>query len=426
MSQAANLAHLMDDFFAGAEDGLDISDGLSINPKFRPGEPAKVALLGAGNLCGYFAAVCKAYGWKVSLWTDPAHATSFNIMRDAGKIRVAGKIATLGQSGFQVDFCDTLEEALAGANIVIPTLPADALPDLFRQMASTFSGPLAHEPTVFEYLVLTPASLKSLAARQIFGPDHPVHIIELMSASITAKFNRQDNIANLKAIKKTFEYATLEDRPDRLDLINRLFFNDSIVKMDMLSLFLNSPGSRLHQLCASSGYHDLQTHFPDPNARFYRDVIGSEATGVELIEYDAAMNEVATVYGREAGYVPLVAYLNRTYPNNPPFQNRPYASVTDWARSNGPQNATHMMPDPEPSRLVSHRFVTEDGLQSCIHERLANLPGANVSEGSKQVLTATVNNINRNTRTDIRATVPWADYGLTDGQTMGGFLAQFE
>jgi hypothetical protein len=372
-----------------------------------------VAILGIGALSATYVVILSALGFTVRLWADPAHRTQYRAMQTKGSVDTAASV----KGSFRVTFCDKLVDALRDAEMVFATTPTYALTPLFREMKTLYDGPLASSFSNFTSLFIVPACLEAPGARLIFGRPDTLRIYEVSSATITAKWDSVAVSTQVKKMKASLEYAVL-GRVDEgaTELVKKIFVNPTLTPQSMLELFLNSPGSRVHQMGIVAGLNLIQQRHANPNARYYRDIVGSDPVGDLLVRFETDLFRIAAAWG--IAPKPLVQWFNDTYP--PPTGIPAWPAVSDWARWNdGPHNAQSMIPNP--AYLDAHRFILEDGRHSCRLEKIAQLAGMAPEEYA--CVTEVVNKLSKIVGKDIRESAGLADIGLDRCNTKAEFLA---
>lgn len=380
-----------------------------------PGAGKIVAILGIGALSATYVVILSALGFTIRLWADPAHRTQYNAMETAGTVNTASSV----KGRFRVTFCGQLVDALRGAEMVFATTPTYALNPLFQSMKALYDGPLLSSASTFTSLFIVPACFESPGARLIFGRPETLSITEVSSATITAKWNSVTAMTEIKKMKESLEYATIGGAGGAADqFVEKIFVNPVLTRQDMLELFFNSPGSRVHQMGIVAGLTLVQQLYADANARYYRDIVGTAAVGDLLVRFETDLFRIAAVWGVTPK--PLVQWFNDTYPPPADHPASPaWTSVGEWARWAGPHNNQSMIPNP--TALGNHRFVMEDGRHSCRVEKLAKV--ANMDPADYACVTEVIEALSAIVGNDIRDSAGLADIGLVGNVTKAEFLA---
>ncbi|KAH9564067.1 hypothetical protein CY35_04G004700 [Sphagnum magellanicum] len=269
----------------------------------------RAAILGIGALSSTYVVILSSRGFEINVWGNPAHRTQYNAMKAHGSVATGTSV----KGSFRVTFCDELEDALPGATMVFATTPTYALHRLFIDMKALYDGPLRSDVATFTHLFLVPSCMEAPGARLVFGADYPKRIFEVSSATITAKWDAPAAVTHIKKMKRSLEVACLGGlQKDEIDDIKKFFVNDEVTEQSMLEIFMNSPGSRIHQMGIVAGLDIIQSRHADPSARYYRDVIASPAVGTLINNFEDDLFRIATKWGITPK--PIVQWFNDTYP----------------------------------------------------------------------------------------------------------------
>lgn len=372
-----------------------------------------VAILGIGALSATYVLILSALGFTVRLWADPEHRSQYRAIKEKGSVDTATSV----KGSFRVTSCDDLVDALRDVEMVVATTPTYALTPLFKKMKTLYDGPLSSSFSGFNSLFIVPACLEAPSARLIFGRADTLRIYEVSSATITAKWDGIAVLTHIKKMKESLEYAVLgRVDEDATELVNKLFVNPTLTQQSMLELFMNSPGSRIHQMGIVAGADLIDQLHDNINARYYHDIVGSDAVGDLIISFETDLVRIAAAW--DIVPKPIVKWFNDTYP--PPADTPAWQTVGEWARwKDGPHNAQSMIPNP--TDLNAHRFVLEDGRHSCRLEKLAQLAG--MAPKDYACVTYVVNMLSKIANKDIRESAGLADIGLDNFRTKAEFLA---
>ena len=123
-----------------------------------------LAILGAGAIGPASAALAVSRGHSAVLWS-PSGAGTRGLN---GLLQAEGML----EGAFPVAVADTLDQAFTGADAVLLTVPAYALPPLLPRIAAAM-------PTSLPLLIAPAASLAPLAFARLRGPGAPVGAIAI-------------------------------------------------------------------------------------------------------------------------------------------------------------------------------------------------------------------------------------------------------
>lgn len=185
----------------------------------------RVAILGAGAIGPGCAALAASRGHDATLWSPSGAGT-------------AGLGDTLHAEGaltgaFPVRVAATLDDAFAGADVALLTVPAYALHALLPRIAAAI-------PKTLPLLIAPAASLAPLAFARVRGPGAPVGA--MATTPITGRRTAPDRV-RIAAIRASAEMGALPGRaaPEMAALAESLFGNRWPVVPDALAAaFINT------------------------------------------------------------------------------------------------------------------------------------------------------------------------------------------
>jgi opine dehydrogenase len=185
----------------------------------------RVAILGAGAIGPGCAALAASRGHDAALWS-PSGAGTAGI---AGTLHAEGGLA----GAFPVRVAATLDDAFAGADVALLTVPAYALPGLLPRIAAAI-------PPDLPFLIAPAASLAPLAFARLRGPGAPVGA--MATTPITGRRSAPDRV-RIAAIRASAEMGALPGAaaPEMAALAEALFGSRWPVVPDVLAAaFINT------------------------------------------------------------------------------------------------------------------------------------------------------------------------------------------
>jgi hypothetical protein len=399
----------------------NIDDGSIILPNVLPAQLMKYggsssAILGTGAYSSVVIALVTAGGHnQITVYADPEHRSQFDAMKAKGKVATGGLVT----GNFRVTFCDTFEEAVLDREWIFFTTPIGAVYENLTRVKKLLDDPRTSSRVKCTHFFFQPPMLSTISARLIFGQDSNIVSIEVSSATITAKWEPIQRTTLIKKMKTSLEFSVLGGALTEAEALMRSIFpNPLLTRQDPIELFFNAPGAMVHQLACLAGLDVIQKRDGDPNARFYRDVVGLEATEALIEQYDAARQKIARRLRFQS--LTFLQCVNKYYPHPDPGER--WTRVIDWARYPGPHNAQSAMPRFD--GLATHRFMTEDGRASCYHERFAKLCG--MDPGDYGVITEVINRISEKiVGHDMRLDAAYQEVGL-DCDTIGDYYNRLD
>ncbi len=184
-----------------------------------------LAILGAGAIGPASAALAVSRGHSAVLWS-PSGAGTRGLN---GLLQAEGML----EGAFPVAVADTLDQAFTGADAVLLTVPAYALPPLLPRIAAAM-------PTSLPLLIAPAASLAPLAFARLRGPGAPVGA--MATTPVTGRRLAPDRV-RLAAIRAEAEMGALPSRaaPEMAALAETLFGNRWPIVPDALAAaFINT------------------------------------------------------------------------------------------------------------------------------------------------------------------------------------------